>query len=952
MGNINTSFFDALDAAATWSAGVAFKRSKGLPLDKYSVFESKALAIEYAEKRGAYSETPVSYPGQVIAVAEGSKMVAYVLAENAEGTKLELQQIGIIPTGDGKTISVTEAGVISLLATDAQVDEKNEAGEATGNKVVNAGAQLVLQSDGTLKWVQPDTSTAEGQAAAISALQGRMTTAEGDIDKLEAKVGTPAEGQEGTLFELIAAEAARAAEAEQTLDNAIKAIDFVDNDELTGAINGALEPYAKTADVNTAIDNAVKGIMGEGIDEAYNTLKEIQDILAGTDGEAIDGLIETVDANKQAIATLNGTGDGSVDKKIADAISGANLDQYVEDTEFATYKSEVTSAIGTAKSEATGYTDTKLADYYTKDDIAGLNHATSTDVENAVKAEADIARKAEKKNEDAIAAIKDHETVDSFADVVAELAKKQDKLAEGAYATESFVEAKVKVAAEAAAAADAKGTQGIADAAAALVAAQAAQTTANTNAANTDELEKVLYGRVITGTEAYPETVETGLIGNVADARTRLATAEGQITALEANSHKHTSSLADIEDAVAKKHAHTFVESELNLIKAGDVAKWNAAEQAAKNYADGLAANYATKEQGAKADTAVQSVVTGSANGTIAVDGADVAVKGLGTAAFEAKEAFDAAGAAGAVLGTAVDTATAVTVYGAIALANEKIAGIEAADKSVDVKVTEKLAEIKVNISATENNALELADDGLKVIIPEVDVPEYSIVKDTNSGDFAAVYHLTKDGANIGTAINIPKDMVVESGEVVTYTEETDGQAAGTYIKLKLQNVADALYVNVGDLIEYVTSGSQTGDMVVVNVSDDHKVTATITDGTIGKTKLTTDVQTSLGLADTAVQPADIGTMAAEAAADYVKKSEAEGYADILTKTAAQGLYQAKGDYASAAQGAKADTAIQSVQAGTGLKVTADETDATKLAVSIDETVVFIFDGGSATTAW
>jgi hypothetical protein len=63
MGNINTTFFDNLDAAATWSAGVAFKRSKGLPLDKYSVFETKALAIEYAEKRGAYAETPVSYPG-------------------------------------------------------------------------------------------------------------------------------------------------------------------------------------------------------------------------------------------------------------------------------------------------------------------------------------------------------------------------------------------------------------------------------------------------------------------------------------------------------------------------------------------------------------------------------------------------------------------------------------------------------------------------------------------------------------------------------------------------------------------------------------------------------------------------------------------------------------------------------------------------------------------------
>lgn len=56
--------------------------------------------------------------------------------------------------------------------------------------------------------------------------------------------------------------------------------------------------------------------------------------------------------------------------------------------------------------------------------------------------------------------------------------------------------------------------------------------------------------------------------------------------------HAHTFADTDVEDAIAKKHSHTFVESELNEIKAGDVAKWNAAEQNAKDYADGLAENY------------------------------------------------------------------------------------------------------------------------------------------------------------------------------------------------------------------------------------------------------------------------------------------------------------------------------------------------------------------------
>lgn len=91
--------------------------------------------------------------------------------------------------------------------------------------------------------------------------------------------------------------------------------------------------------------------------------------------------------------------------------------------------------------------------------------------------------------------------------------------------------------------------------------------------------------------------------------------------------------------------------------------------------------------------------------------------------------------------------------------------------------------------------------------------------------------------------------------------------------------------------------------------------------------------------ADTAVQPEDLGTMATEAAADYIKKSEAPGYDNILTKTEATATYgglvttvgviqgsdtgksmrsvakeevnAAAGNYATAAQGAKADLSTQ-----------------------------------------
>lgn len=61
---------------------------------------------------------------------------------------------------------------------------------------------------------------------------------------------------------------------------------------------------------------------------------------------------------------------------------------------------------------------------------------------------------------------------------------------------------------------------------------------------------------------------------------------------------------------------------------------------------------YATAAQGTKADSALQAadITTGTANGTISVKGSDVAVKGLGSAAYAESSAFDAAGSANQAL--------------------------------------------------------------------------------------------------------------------------------------------------------------------------------------------------------------------------------------------------------------------------------------------------------------
>lgn len=200
------------------------------------------------------------------------------------------------------------------------------------------------------------------------------------------------------------------------------------------------------------------------------------------------------------------------------------------------------------------------------------------------------------------------------------------------------------------------------------------------------------------------------------------------------------------------------------------------------------------------------------------------------------------------------------------ALANAKVASVKATDKSITIGGTVTAPTVKVSISAAEDNALSLADDGLKVTIPKVTVPEYSMKKlDAATTGMSASYQLTKDGTGIGAVIDIPKDMMVKSGSVQTY--EAGSLPAGvtepgTYIVLVLNDAAETkLYINVGNLIEYVTSGSAEGDMVFINIDPQtHKVTATITDGTVTEAKLHADVKAKLAKAVSAVQKVEAGT--------------------------------------------------------------------------------------------
>ena len=301
----------------------------------------------------------------------------------------------------------------------------------------------------------------------------------------------------------------------------------------------------------------------------------------------------------------------------------------------------------------------------------------------------------------------------------------------------------------------------------------------------------------------------------------------------------------------------------------------------------------------------------------------------------------------------------------ATAVANQKVASVSAADNSITIGGTSTAPTVAVKLNAAADNAIQLTESGLKVTIPEGADYTVNMTALGANTDYAQRYELKQGPAGsqttIGT-INIPKDMVVESGTVVTLSEaDQAGHAAGTYLKLVLANAdSDEVWIPVDSLIEYVTSGSQSGDMVVVDVDAQHRVTATITNGTVTKAKLAQSVQDSLDLADSAMQSIGNGTVtkamletsvqdsldAADSALQESDISEGSANGTITvgsSSVAVHGLgsaaYTAATDYATAAQGALADSALQAADITTG---------STAGTIAVDGTDVAVYGLGSA----
>lgn len=147
-------------------------------------------------------------------------------------------------------------------------------------------------------------------------------------------------------------------------------------------------------------------------------------------------------------------------------------------------------------------------------------------------------------------------------------------------------------------------------------------------------------------------------------------------------------------------------------------------------------------------------------------------------------------------------------------LAAGGIAGLTPVDASIVIADGEGGSKtVGVQISKEEGNRVELKADGLFVAASETaEVPEYTIKKlDSATEGYASSYQMQKvtdSGTTpVGDVIDIPKDLMLQSGSVQTVTE-TDVPYAGakigdTYIDLVLNDPeASHIYIPTKGIID------------------------------------------------------------------------------------------------------------------------------------------------------
>lgn len=272
-----------------------------------------------AANKPTYSATEITGLADYISGEIQDSNTTYKLEADAEnGRKFYLYSKEINGNWGADPVStITIPETVYTLATGTA----NGTVKFNGEDVAVKGLGSAAYTDSDAYDAKGDAQTAEdnakayadGKDSAIAAAKKAGTDAQDAVDALSGKVGTVPENK--TVVEMIAD-----AQTAATYDDAAVKADIKANADAITKLNG-------TSAVEGSVDKKVADAINEfatkvSDDQTVNTFKELIDYAAEHKDE-YSTLSGEVQKNTTAIATLNGTGAGSVTKTVNDAVEAA-----------------------------------------------------------------------------------------------------------------------------------------------------------------------------------------------------------------------------------------------------------------------------------------------------------------------------------------------------------------------------------------------------------------------------------------------------------------------------------------------------------------------------------------------------------------------------------------------------------------------------------------------------
>lgn len=325
-------------------------------------------------------------------------------------------------------------------------------------------------------------------------------------------------------------------------------------------------------------------------------------------------------------------------------------------------------------------------------------------------------------------------------------------------------------------------------------------------------------------------------------------------TALLGDAAEAYNTLGKLEDAVIAAKASADEKTTMAAVEAKDYAT--------KTEAQG----YATAVVGMDDDNADKNTVKG----------AKAYAKGLNDATNTRVEALETAIGEGGSVGSQIDAKIADLDVAEVAVGTgEIIEKISQTDGKISVSKRALVAGDIPTIEQSQVNglagALAAKQDTLAFQSNNYDKETNKVI--TKSDLDTAIAGLTGVTHFKGVVENLPAS--AENGDIYIKTDGTE------HIYVKPDAMTEGHFEELGDQNSHIKHGTVVDSDIAANAAIAQSKIAGLTDALAAKANTT-----------------DLGTMAAETATNYIKKTEASGYDDILTTAVAGTTYETKEDAA------------------------------------------------------